>query len=76
MAVLWPGSALWQRETLEDEKAANYVFGKARKGSRPHEVVVAYAAEEYYKQHGTYNLKMILTNKESTKGRYYIVSGN
>ena len=76
MAVLWPASALWNHE-LKDEKPVKYVFGKAYESPEaPEYMLVPYAAEGYYKQHGAYNLKMILTNKASTKGRYYIISGN
>ncbi len=76
MAVLWPGSALWNHK-LRDEKPGKYVFGKAYENPRaPEYMHVPYAPEGYYKQQGRYNLKMVLTNKESTKGRYYIFSGN
>ncbi len=77
MAVLWPGSSLWHREVLKDERPVKYVFGKAYKHPKwPQNIAVPYAAEAYYKEHGEYNLKMWLTNEKSAKGRYYIFSGN
>jgi hypothetical protein len=39
-------------------------------------VLVPYATKEYYEKHGTYSLKMVLSNEKSAKRRYYIVSGN
>ncbi len=76
MAVLWPASAFWNQR-LKDEKPVSYVFGKAYEDPQaPEYTHVPYAAEGYYRQHNRYNLKMILTNKGSAKGRYYIVSGN
>ncbi len=76
MAVLWPGSDVWNHE-LKDEKPVKYVFGKAYENPQaPEYTHVPYAAEAYYREHGRYNIKMILTNKDSAKGRYYIVSGN
>jgi len=75
MAVLWPGSASWARELAENEKRLRYVFGEAKELPSS-EVLVPYAWEGYYEKHGSYNLKMVLTNERSSKGRYYIVSGN
>jgi len=75
MAILWPGSALWNRD-LESEKAAAYVFGDVQgTGSEGH-IIVPYASKEHYERNNTYNLKMRLSNERSAKGRYYIVSGN
>jgi len=75
MAVLWPGSAAWHR-ILADEAPVEYVFGEAEGDTRSNQIVVAYAAKDYYEKHGTYNLKMRLSNDKSSKGRYYVVSGN
>lgn len=75
MAVLWPGSATWN-ESLKDEKPVQYVFGRAKGDPVSGHVLVPYAAKEYYEKHGTHNLKMRLTTEKSSKGRYYIVSGN
>jgi len=76
MAVLWPGSAGWNSR-LKAERPVKYVFGKARELEGVKDVVlVPYASADYFRKHGTYNLNMRLTNKKSTKGRYYITSGN
>lgn len=76
MAVLWPGSAAWNSR-LKAEKPVKYVFGEARKLEGIENVVlVPYASADYCRKHGTYNLNMRLTNKRSTRGRYYITSGN
>ena len=75
MAILWPGSATWNQKLLADEKTAEYVFGETvftQYGG----AFVPYAEKTYYEKHGKYNLKMWLRNEKSTKGRYYIVSGN
>jgi hypothetical protein len=75
MAVLWPASASWNRQLVENETPVEYVFGKASKaGGR--NVVVPYTTKSYYEKHGDYNLKMWLTNEKSAKGRYYIISAN
>jgi len=75
MAVLWPGSAAWHR-VLADEVPVEYVFGEAERDRRPNQAVVPYAPKNYHEKHGTYNLKMRLSNAKSSKGRYYVVSGN
>jgi len=75
MAILWPGSASWSHRHVENEKPVEYVFGETRKAG-DNRVIVPYAARSYYEEHGTYNLKMWLHNNRSTKGRYYIFSGN
>ena len=75
MAILWPGSASWNRQLLADEEPAGYVFGETvfpQYGG----AFVPYAEKSYHDKHGAYNLKMWLHNKKSTKGRYYIISGN
>jgi len=75
MAILWPGSASWNRKHIENEKPVEYVFGETRKAGDKR-VIVPYAAKSYYDEHGTYNLKMWLHNKKSSEGRHYITSGN
>ena len=75
MTVYWPDSAAWDRQFLADEEPVEYVFGEAVKPSQGL-IVVPYASKDYYEQHGEYNLKMMLQNKRSAKGRYYIMSGN
>ena len=75
MAILWPGSALWNRE-LQDEKPAECVFGDVQATEFEANIIVPYASKEYYEQNHTCNLKMRLSNEKSAKGRYYIVSGN
>jgi len=75
MALLWPHSAYWDREFIENEKLVEYVFGEPQKINNKN-LIVPYAAKSYYDQHGTYNLTMRLTNEKSAKGRYYIISGN
>ncbi len=53
--------------------AIKYVFGEANEAKSE----VPYAAEEYFKEHGSYNLTMRMGSFGSQKGhRYYIVSGN
>jgi hypothetical protein len=76
MAILWPGSATWNRQVLEKEEAVEYVFGKVQVTKSEDYVLVPYATKEYYEKHGTYSLKMVLSNRKSEKKRYYIVSGN
>ena len=76
LAVFWPGSATWNRQALEKEEPVEYVFGEVRKTEAASIIVVPYASKDYYEKHGKYGLKMRLSNEESAKGRYYIVSGN
>jgi len=76
MAILWPGSATWNRQVLEREEAIEYVFGSAQATKSEDSIIVPYASKSYYDQHGKYGLKMVLSNKKSEKKRYYIVSGN
>ena len=76
MAILWPSSAIWN-QSLDKEEPVEYVFGEVQPWERMEGyIVVPYASKSYYAKRGKYNLKMILTNKESAKKRYYIVSGN
>jgi hypothetical protein len=75
MAVLWPSSAVWNQE-LEKEEPVEYVFGEVKPWGIEGGVIVPYASKRYHDKHGKYNLKMVLTNKNSAKGRYYIKSGN
>ena len=73
LKVLWPGSASFDWESLcrRDDTNVTCVFGPLD----GHEV--PYASEEYYRQHGSYNLKMRLGSLDTAKGkRYYIISGN
>jgi tRNA A-37 threonylcarbamoyl transferase component Bud32 len=72
LKVLWPGSASFDWEaTCRDDAHVTYVFG-AWDGHQ-----VPYATEEYYRQHGSYNMKMLLGSIETAKGkRYYVRSGN
>ncbi len=76
MEIFWPGSATWNRQVLENEEAIEYVFGEVQITETQGHIIVPYASKSYYKKHGKYSLKMRLENKKSTKGRYYIVSGN
>jgi len=77
MVMLWPDSAAidWS-EVCADERIHEYVFGEARKDGESQRVIVPYATRDRYERDGTYNMKMRLTNEGSSKGRYYIVSGN
>jgi hypothetical protein len=75
MAILWPGSATWNQKVLASEKPAEYVFGQTE-FPQYLGAYVPYAEKTYYEKNGKYNLKMLLHNEKSTKGRYYIVSGN
>jgi tRNA A-37 threonylcarbamoyl transferase component Bud32 len=72
LKVLWPGSASFDWEYVCRQDAnVTYVFG-AWDGQ-----VVTYATEEYYRQSGSYNMKMLLGSIETAKGkRYYVISGN
>jgi len=75
MAILWPSSAIWN-QSLEKEEPVEYVFGEVQKTEVAGRIVVPYASKDYYEKHGKYSLKMVLNNKKSAKGRYYIISGN
>jgi hypothetical protein len=73
LKVLWPGSASsdWKALCRGDDTNVTYVFGPLR----DHEV--PYASEEYYRQHGSYNMTMRLSSMETPRGkRYYVWSGN
>ena len=76
MAILWPGSATWNRQVLEKEEPVEYVFGEVQATEFEGHIIVPYATKSYYEKHGKYSLKMCLENRKSTKGRYYISSGN
>ena len=76
MAIFWPGSATWNRQAIENEESIEYVFGEALTAELEDNIIVPYASKSYYEKQGKYNLKMRLTNRKSTKGRYYIYSGN
>lgn len=76
MAIMWPGSEEWNEKLLKDEKAVEYVFGDVQEAEIEKHIIVPYATKSYYEQHKSYNLKMQLSNKKSSVGRYYIVSGN
>jgi len=75
MSVFWPGSASWN-QSLEKEEPVEYVFGKAQPGKSEDIIIVPYASKTHFEEHGQYNLKMVLSKRGSSKGRYYIVSGN
>ncbi len=76
LAVFWPGSATWNRQVLENEEAIEYVFGEVQTTETQGHIFVPYATKSYYEKYGKYSLKMWLSNEKSSKGRYYIVSGN
>ena len=76
MAIFWPGSATWNRQVIENEESIEYVFGEAQTTEMEDNIIVPYATKSYYEKQGKYSLKMRLTNRKSTKGRYYIFSGN
>ena len=76
MAIFWPGSAIWNRQSLEKEEPVEYVFGKVQATEIEGNIIVPYAAKNYFEKNGKYNLKMRLSNEKSAKERYYIVSGN
>lgn len=76
MAVLWPGSATWNRQALEKEEPVEYVFGEAQPTKSQDYIIVPYASKSYYEKHGEFSLKMVLSNRDSDKKRYYIISGN
>ncbi len=73
LEVLWPGSASsnWKALCRVDNPNVRYVFGPFKDGKVP------YASEEYYRQHGSYNLTMRLSSMETPRGkRYYVWGGN
>jgi hypothetical protein len=76
MEILWAGSGSWEpnwAEICKDDADVRYVFGKANEAGTE----VPYAAEKYFKEHGSYNLTMRLSSLQTKKGRrYYIWSGN
>lgn len=74
-AVLWPGSAAWG-EHYKNRTPTEYVFGELQEQTGTKYVFVPYASRRHFETQGTYNLKMVLSNERSAKGRYYIVSGN
>jgi len=76
MAIFWPGSETWNRRVIENEEPVEYVFGKVQTTDIEGQIIVPYASKSYYEKNRKYSLKMRLTNKKSTKGRYYIFSGN
>ena len=76
LALFWPGSATWNRQALENEKPVEYVFGEAQATELQGRLIVPYASKSYFDKHGTYGLKMRLSNEKSARGRYYITSGN
>lgn len=73
--VLWPGSAAW-REYYKNGTPTEYVFGELQEQTGTKYVFVPYASRRHFETQGSYNLKMVLSNERSAKGRYYIVSGN
>jgi hypothetical protein len=86
MEILWPGSASigWPEICAKDPQV-KYVFGRARRLLRddlPHGATeisrVPYATQEYFTEHGQYNLEMVLHDLNTmTEGtRWYVVSGN
>ncbi|HCO94382.1 MAG TPA: hypothetical protein DIU00_10600 [Phycisphaerales bacterium] len=76
MAIYWPGSATWNRKALKKEEPVEYVFGEVQPGEIEGCLIVPYASKNYFGKHGKYSLEMRLSNEKSSKGRYYIVSGN
>jgi len=76
MAIYWPGSAKWNRPAFRREEPIEYVFGEVQPGEIEGHLIVPYASKNYFQKHGKYSLKMILSNEKSSKGRYYIISGN
>jgi len=76
MAIYWPGSAKWNRPALRREEPIEYVFGEVQPGEIEGHLIVPYASKNCFQKHGKYSLKMILSNEKSSKGRYYIISGN
>jgi hypothetical protein len=75
-STLWPGSATWNRQIIEKEEPVEYVFDEVQAGEIEGHIIVPYASKSHFDKHGKYGLKMVLSNEKSTKGRYYIISGN
>lgn len=76
MEIFWPGSSTWDRQAIESEDPVEYIFGKVQTTEIEGHVVIPYASKGYFDKNGKYNLQMRLSNERSSKGRYYIVSGN
>jgi hypothetical protein len=84
MHILWPGSASYNRPQIcAKDGDAKYVFGKARilttyRDTEPIEQAeVPYASEQYFKEHGSYNLTVKLKALNTERGkRWYVCSGN
>jgi len=76
LAVFWPGSATWNRQALEKEEPIEYVFDEAQSTETQGHIIVPYSTKNYFGKNGKYSLKMRLSNEKSSKGRYYIISGN
>jgi hypothetical protein len=74
ISVYWPGSETWSRRVVDKEEPVEYVFGEAQPARSEDYVTVPYASRSYYDKHGKYSLKMVLSNRESQKKRYYIFS--
>jgi len=75
MAVLWPGSGSWHEKALAAEEPTEYVFDEGREAASG-QYYVPYCSKQYYEENGRFNLKMVLRNDRSEKGRWYITSGN
>jgi hypothetical protein len=75
-AVLWPGAAVWQERTIPDEEPFDIVVEEGHLSASGEAYVVPYASKAYYDEHGKCDLKMILENRKSKKGRWYVTSAN
>jgi hypothetical protein len=84
MHILWPGSTSynWPQICAKDSDA-RYAFGKARilttyRDTEPiEEAEVPYALEQYFKEHGSYNLTVRLKALNTQRGnRWYVCSAN
>ena len=45
LAILWPGSATWNRQVLENEEAIEYVFGEVQTTETKDQIFVPYATK-------------------------------
>jgi hypothetical protein len=74
--LYWPHSETWDERTFQEEKSVEYLFGNPEKGGDELTLFVPYDTKEHFEGTRQYRWKMVLTNKQSQKGRYYIISGN
>lgn len=73
--LYWPNSESWDGEIFEKETPVEYVFGEPVRIDDTY-LHIPYDCKKYYQQNKEYRFKMVLSNRDSAKKRYYIISGN